>query len=43
MLGLAKIPPAISLSVTLALLAGGIIYSLMKTKSAKHDPVQSQP
>lgn len=35
MLGLAKIPPAISLSVTLALLAGGIIYSLIKTRADK--------
>jgi tellurite resistance protein TerC len=35
MLGLAKIPPAVSLSVTLALLAGGIIYSLIKTRAPK--------
>jgi tellurite resistance protein TerC len=35
MLGLAKVPPAISLSVTLALLAGGIIYSLIKTRATK--------
>jgi tellurite resistance protein TerC len=44
MLGLAKIPPALSLSVTLALLAGGIIYSLIKTRAVKPDlkPVQSE-
>lgn len=32
-LGLEKVPPAISLSVTIALIAGGIIVSLVKTKS----------
>lgn len=34
-LGIDKVPPSISLSVTLALIAGGIIYSLIKTKKAK--------
>ncbi|MGE3245851.1 MAG: TerC family protein [Beijerinckiaceae bacterium] len=38
MLGLAKIPPAISLGVTFALLGGGVAWSLWKTKRA---PVQS--
>jgi tellurite resistance protein TerC len=33
-LGIDKVPPSISLSVTLALIAGGIIYSLIKTKKA---------
>ncbi|MFO1088600.1 MAG: TerC family protein [Hyphomicrobiales bacterium] len=33
MLGLAKIPPSISLGVTLAILAAGILYSLWKTRS----------
>jgi tellurite resistance protein TerC len=32
MLGLVKIPPIISLSVTLGLLASGIVYSLWRTK-----------
>lgn len=32
MLGIAKIPPAISLSVTMALLTAGVIWSLVKTK-----------
>ncbi len=32
MLGLAKIPPAVSLGVTFAILAGGILVSLWKTK-----------
>ena len=34
-LGLAKIPPAISLSVTFAILAAGIGYSLWKTRGAE--------
>lgn len=34
MLGIAKIPPAVSLSVTLALLAGGVAVSLWKTAKA---------
>ncbi len=42
MLGLAKIPPAVSLSVTLALLAGGIIYSLIKTRAPKPGIEQAQ-
>ncbi len=42
MLGLVKIPPALPLSVTLALLAGGIIYSLIKTRAAKPDMDQVQ-
>jgi tellurite resistance protein TerC len=33
MLGLAKIPPALSLAVTMALLATGVIWSLVKTRS----------
>lgn len=32
MLGLAKIPPSISLSVTLVLLASGVVYSMVKTR-----------
>lgn len=32
MLGLAKIPPSISLSVTLGLLASGVVYSLWRTR-----------
>jgi tellurite resistance protein TerC len=35
MLGLAKIPPGISLSVTLGLLATGVAYSLWKTRRAQ--------
>lgn len=34
MLGLAKIPPVFSLSVTILLLAAGVIYSMAKTKKA---------
>ena len=33
MLGLAKIPPALSLAVTMALLATGVIWSVVKTRS----------
>jgi tellurite resistance protein TerC len=33
MLGLAKIPPTVSLSVTIGILAIGIIYSLWKTRN----------
>lgn len=36
LLGLEKFPPALSLGVTIALLAGGIIYSLYKTRHHKH-------
>ena len=32
MLGLAKIPPAVSLSITLAILTTGVVYSLIKTR-----------
>ena len=35
MLGLAKIPPMVSLSVTLAILAAGILGSLWKTRNVK--------
>lgn len=35
LLGLEKFPPAISLSVTLSLLTGGVIYSLYKTRGKK--------
>jgi tellurite resistance protein TerC len=35
MLGLAKIPPSVSLSVTFAILAAGIVYSLYKTADQK--------
>ena len=35
MLGLAKIPPSISLGVTFAILAAGVFYSLYKTAGAK--------
>lgn len=34
MLGLAKIPPVMSLSVTFAILAAGVVYSLWKTRDA---------
>jgi tellurite resistance protein TerC len=39
MLGLAKVPPSISLGVTFAILAAGVFYSLYKTAGAKpkHD------
>lgn len=33
--GLAKVPPAVSLSVTFAILAGGIVFSLVKTAGSK--------
>jgi len=32
-LGLEKIPPSVSLSVTVAILASGVVYSLVKTKN----------
>jgi tellurite resistance protein TerC len=35
LLGLEKIPPAIALGVTLAILAGGVIVSLVKTRPSK--------
>lgn len=35
MLGIAKVPPAVSLGVTFALLAAGIAYSLWKTRGLK--------
>jgi tellurite resistance protein TerC len=35
MLGLAKIPPSISLGVTFSILAAGVIYSLYKTAGTK--------
>jgi tellurite resistance protein TerC len=34
LLGIAKIPPALSLGVTVALLAAGVGYSLWKTRGA---------
>ena len=34
MLGLAKIPPQLSLSVTVVILAGGVVVSLLKTRRA---------
>ena len=34
MLGLAKIPPVLSLGVTVALLAAGVGYSLWKTRGS---------
>ncbi|HEX8401003.1 MAG TPA: TerC family protein [Allosphingosinicella sp.] len=34
-MGLAKIPPPVSLGVTFAILAGGVIYSLVKTAKPK--------
>jgi len=33
LLGLEKIPPSIGLGVTFAILASGVIYSLMKTQT----------
>jgi tellurite resistance protein TerC len=36
MLGLAKIPPTISLSVTLLIIASGVVYSLYKTRQVSH-------
>jgi tellurite resistance protein TerC len=35
LLGLAKFPPEISLAITFAILAAGVIYSLIKTKKTK--------
>jgi len=35
MLGLAKIPPMVSLSVTLGILAAGILGSLWKTRNVR--------
>jgi tellurite resistance protein TerC len=35
MLGLAKVPPAVSLGVTFALLGGGVIWSLWKTREGQ--------
>lgn len=32
-----KVPPLLSLAVTFALLAGGVLFSLWKTRSATHD------
>jgi tellurite resistance protein TerC len=34
-MGIAKIPPPVSLGVTFAILAGGVIYSLVKTAKPK--------
>ncbi len=34
LLGLEKFPPALSLTITFGLLAGGVVYSLMKTREA---------
>jgi tellurite resistance protein TerC len=34
LLGLEKFPPAVSLGITFAILAGGVIYSLWKTRDA---------
>ncbi|MEY3552265.1 MAG: hypothetical protein RL735_613 [Pseudomonadota bacterium] len=36
MLGLAKIPPSVSLSVTFAILAAGVVWSLWKTSGAQN-------
>jgi len=36
-----KIPPEISLTVMVAILAGGIIFSLWKTRGAKNSAAQS--
>jgi tellurite resistance protein TerC len=33
-MGLEKFPPALALGVTFALLAGGVIYSVVKARSA---------
>jgi tellurite resistance protein TerC len=37
-LGLAKIPPAVSLGVTFAILAGGVGWSLWKTRDQAAPP-----
>ncbi len=42
MLGIAKVPPALSLGVTFAILAAGVIVSLIKTRPA-HGGTQQQP
>lgn len=34
MLGLAKIPPLISLGVTVGLIGAGVVFSLLKTRQA---------
>ena len=41
LLGLDKIPPAISLSVTFTILAGGVVYSILKTRSQAPAPAAS--
>lgn len=43
MLGIAKMPPAMSLSVTLALLAGGVAVSLWKTAKERPCPDAGTP
>ena len=37
LLGLAKFPPAVSLGITFAILAGGVVYSLWKTKDPQQE------
>jgi tellurite resistance protein TerC len=37
LLGLGKFPPALSLAVTFGLLAGGVIWSLLKTRDGADD------
>jgi tellurite resistance protein TerC len=37
LLGLDKIPPVISLSVTFVILAGGVLYSLWKTRGMEQE------
>jgi len=41
LLGLEKFPPALSLSVTFAILAGGVLYSLWKTRGDAINPTPS--
>jgi tellurite resistance protein TerC len=47
MIGIAKVPPAISLGTTFAILAVGVFYSLWKTrdlaKAAPFQAVESKP
>jgi len=38
MLGLAKIPPPVSLGITFAILTAGVVYSLWKTRGHKVPP-----
>jgi len=41
-LGLAKIPPAVSLGITFAILATGVVFSLWKTRGQPHCPTDQR-